>query len=479
MKLRSFKASAPVLALALAASACDQGLTDLNQNPNAPEDVPASSLLANSIRGSVGQILGANFNMTLTGLWSQQVAKIQYIDEDRYDLRDGTVNFHWQEFYSGSLADLKVVAEKGDAANAPNYTAVANIMQSWIFQNMTDVWGDIPYSQALQGRASEPVLTPAYDAQEDIYKGMLATLKAANANISVGGNAITDGDLIYRGDMAKWKKFANSLRLRMAMRMSDVKPAEARSEFVAALAAGVFTSNGDNATLNYGANAPSQNPIHVNFQTRFDHVISATMVDTLKSLSDPRLGIYATPAPSDGAFRGMRNGLTNDHGIKFTTLSRLGDYFRAPDAPAVLQSYAEVLFLQAEAAARGWIPGNAAELYRAGIQASMQQYGVPTAEINAYLAQPRVQYSAGTGLQQIAVQKWIALFMNGPEAYAEWRRTGFPMLAVVPASVNGSRIPVRVFYPSSEQSFNKKNLDVAAGRNGGMTLNDRVWWDVR
>jgi hypothetical protein len=478
MKYSTLTKSASVLALVMATAACDDGLTEVNENPNAPTDVDAQFIFANAVDHSVSRALGANFNLTLTGLWSQQVAKIQYIDEDRYELRDATVNSHWSGFYSGPLVDLRVVEQKGAEAGRPNQVAAAKIMKAWTFQQMTDVWGDIPYSQALQGRAEEAVTTPAYDPQQAIYDSLLDELNAASDMINPAAGTFGGGDLIYSDDAAAWAKFANSLRLRLAMRMSEADPTTGAAEFQAALADGVFESNADNATLVY-AGTPSENPIHENFHEggRFDHVISATMVDTLKSYDDPRLAVYATPAPSDGEYRGMPNGLSNDHGIVFSTLSRIGDYFLAPNAPAVLQSYSEVLFLQAEAAVRGWITADAASLYYAGIRASMEQYGISDAKIVAYLAQPEVVFNPATALQQIAVQKWIALYMTGPEAYAEWRRTGFPELTVVPQSSNGDLIPVRVFYPSSEQSYNLAQLNEAIARNGGDDLNDPVWWD--
>jgi hypothetical protein len=467
------------LALAVTAGACDQGLTGVNDNPNAPTDVEARFLFAQGVKSSVDRALGANFDLTLTSLWTQHVAKIQYIDEDRYELRDATVNAHWAGFYAGPLQDFQIVRQKATVAGNANQVAAARIMQSWTFQQMTDVWGDIPYSQALQGESSEAITSPVYDTQRSIYTGMLAELTTATGEINPSAGTFSSGDILYEGDAAAWRRFSNSLRLRMAMRMSQADATAAQAQVSAALAAagGVFTSNAHNATLRYAATAPSQNPLFVNFQTRFDHVVSKTMVDSLLSLSDPRLTVYATPAPSDGAYRGMPNGLTNDHGIVFSTLSRIGTEFLRPDAPAVLMSYAEVLFLQAEAAQRGWGAGVAATLYAQGIRASLEQHGIPSAQIDAYLLQPRVVYNPANGLAQIALQKWIALYMNGPEAYAEWRRTGVPNLAVVPASSNGSRIPVRVFYPSSEQSYNNTNLQAAVARNGGNTLNDPVWWD--
>jgi hypothetical protein len=481
MKTSKLFAAASALALAFGASACDSGLTEINENPNDPEVVPADNVFANGIASGVNRAFGANFNMTLTALWAQHMAKIQYIDEDRYDLRDQAVNNHWTGFYSVPLRDFQDVVNSGKANNRPNVEAQGLVMRSWLFQIMTDVWGDIPYSEALQGTGETRIITPKYDTQEQVYNGILADLKRAN-EIITSGQAVANGDLIYGGDMPDWKKFANSLRLRAAMRLSQVNPTLARTEAAAAIAAGVFTSNGDNAVLSYTESAPSQSPLYLNQLgfggSRDDHGVSATMVNALKELNDPRLAVYAQPAPVDKQYRGAMNGPTDANAPVLNTISRLGVYFLRPNWPAPLMTYAEVLFLRAEAAQRGFVAGDAAALYAAGIRASMQMYGVATADIDAYLAQPSVAYN---GLASIARQKWIALFMNGPEAYAEVRRLNAPGLNPASGSVIGPRIPVRIFYPTNEESYNKANLAAAVARNGGQGIPEGlltpVWWD--
>jgi hypothetical protein len=486
MKTSRFLTATSALALALAAGACDQGLTDLNENPNEPEQVPADNVFANGTYAAVGRAFGANFNMTLTGLWAQHVAKIQYIDEDRYDLRDQAVNAHWTAFYSGPLRDFQDVIEKGVAEDRDNVEGQGLVMRSWTYQVMTDVWGDIPYSEALKGTAEAPVITPKYDSQEEVYNGILADLKRANDIMGASaGMPVTSGDLIYKGDVAAWKRFANSLRLRAAMRLARVAPAKAQAEAQAALAAGVFTSNAHNAMLGFTAAAPSQSPLFLNQLGygggRDDHGVSRTMINTLTSLNDPRLKVYAEPAASDGAYRGMANGVADKDQVQFNTISRIGSYFLQPDWAAPVMTYAEVLFLRAEAAQRGWVAGSAADLYAQAIRASMTMYGISAAEIDAYLAQPSVAYNAAQGLQMIAQQKWIALYMNGPEAFAEVRRLDAPTLAPAAASVIGARLPARVFYPTNEESYNKANLAAAVARNGGQGIPDGlltpVWWD--
>lgn len=496
MKLSQISKPASALALALLASACDEGLTDLNKNPNAPEEVSAELLFPQAIQSSVRQTLGSGYHLNHSGLWIQHFAKIQYIDEDRYQIRPATNNTFWSTFYSGSLADLHQVIEKGEEANNANQAAAGKIMQQWVFGTVTDTWGDVPYTDALRGMeaidGNPAVASPKYDPQAVIYRGMLTTLASASNAIQAGQPGFGGADLIYQGDMARWKKFANSLRMRYAMRLSQVPAGDLssaqidpRAEFQAALDAGAFTSNADNAELVWTTSKPTHSPINAFFydEGRLDHTISRTIVDTLKALKDPRLPIYATLPPAVAREGGDPNDLTLYRGAEnaaaqvpaFDLLSRIGDFFLKLDAPSTLMTYSEVLFLQAEAAQRGWIAGDAADLYRRGIEASMRYYGIAQADINAYLAQPRVQYN---GLNSIHLQKWIALYGNSPEAWYDWRRTGVPSITPGPRAVNSRLTPVRLPYPSSEQSVNNANLQEAVARQGGgLNFNQPVWWD--
>lgn len=472
MRLKKLFAAAPALALVGALSACDEGLTEVNENPNAPEVVPAQHLLAQSIVSSVGSTYGSHgvwYGLYLTNIWSQQAAEVKYNDEDRYVPRPTQLEGVWNSFYAGPLQDLLKVKEFAGAD--VNLMGVAEVLTQLNFQYLTDTYGDIPYSEAL--RVEEGITSPKYDSQKDVYYGMLAKLAAAQGSFTgASTSSWEDGDVLYGGDVAHWRKFANSLRMRMAMRMAQADPAKAQQEFAAAFAAGGFTSNGDNAVLHWGTDQPSQNPIYDYYfnQDRYDFVISAAMVDSLQSHDDPRLAIYAD-VDRNGIYRGLPNGsLPADFNLNVPDYSSIGEYFLAPDAPSVLMSYAEVLFLQAEAAARGWIGGDPATYYANGIRASMEQYGISNAAITAYLAQPSVAYA---GLPSIYFQKWLALYMNGPEGWAEQRRTGFPVLT--PAV--GNQIPTRLTYPNQEQLLNQANWQAAITANGGSSIFDKVWWD--
>lgn len=485
MKLSKTGTIAGLIALTFSAAACGEGLTELNRNPNAPTDVDPEFLFPQGTTAVVRLVRGAGFDMTLTSLWAQHFAKIQYVDEDKYEVRPGDIDSYWTAFYAGGLQDLTQTIEKATTdprhvADRGNFTAPPTIMRAWTYGAMTDIWGDIPYSEANLGDGGP--ITPKYDTQAAIYDSLLASLAAATTSIVPTGDDYGTADPIYGGDMLQWRKFSNSLRLRYAMRMSDVDATQARSEFTAAMAAagGVFTANTDNAELVWPGDGTNDNPFFVNFKTRDDHRVSKAMVDTLKALSDPRLAVYARPTAADPTqYVGVQNGLvTSDAAaLGLTKTSRIGLAFARANSPSVLMQYSEVLFIQAEAAARGW-GGNAATLYNEAITASMEYHGVPGNETTAYLTQPSVIYNPTTGLTQIALQKWISLFGQGTEAYAEWRRTGVPNLTPGPAAITNPKVVARrLTYPLLEQSYNSANLAAAVTAQGGADLEDRVWWD--
>jgi hypothetical protein len=478
--LRRLSRAALVAVLASGAAACDQGLTELNENPNQPEEAAAEYLFTNAVEAAVGRATGSGLNLDLTGLFVQHFAESRFSEEDRYIVGESPISGHWTGFYAGPLQDLNEVVAKGQAENRPNVQAMGMIMRAWTFQIVTDLWGDVGYSEALAIREPGSTNFVAFDPQQQVYAGLQAELRTAAGMLSPTAARMGGADIIYQGDPEKWRRFANSLRLRMAMRQNEVNATASAAEFADALSDGVFTSNADNAVLWYLADGTNGHPIYEYENIpRIDHAIAATMVDSLKSLADPRLPFYAKPTAA-GTYVGEIPGSTSDRPLN--QISRVGEWFARADAPGYMMTYAEVLFLQAEAVERGWIPGNAAELYRQAIRAAMEQFNrpgdaftdIPTAAIDAYLAQPKVAYA---GIPSIGLQKWIALYGNGPEAYAEWRRIGYPMLRPGPNAANDGLIPRRLRYPVSEQSLNGANLAAAVSRQGGAELNNRVWWD--
>ena len=516
MQLTSKRMVAAGLALLVSATACDNSkITRVNINPNAPTSAPAGALFTQAAANAVGRFLGGGVTDLRGTEWiSQQLAEVQYPQEDQYSrLQGSNTAGTFNAPYTAELENLKKVAEAGQAASQPGVWAPAEVMQTWAYGYLTDMWGDIPYSDALTGDSAGGSLTPAYDTQKSIYTSFFSVLTAATtamAGDSPSDPGLGSSDPIYGGNLAAWQKFANSLHLRDAMRLVNVDPTTASTEIAAALSApgGVFTSNADNALFVWPGDGVFNNPWATNFSTRDDHRMSQTMMNIMVPINDPRLPIYAQPtvcytAPSTTGcpantpeFAGMPNGLTAaDAGLYFNVASRPGTAFY-PGAtaygfyggagnsyPSYVMTYAEVAFTEAEAAERGLgglTPGQAAGFYNAGIQASMDQWGVsnPVAVAN-YLAQASVAYKGGAaGLSQIATQKWLALYSDGANAWAEWRRTCVPSTAVAGPAAIINYIPRRYEYSTTELSTNAANVDAAIARQGPDNFATRVYWDT-
>jgi len=490
--------SVVVAVVALGAMACQTDLTNLNTNPNSPTEAPAGALFTSATVASVGRWVGGS-QLSGTELFAQHLAQVQYVEEDRGRLRTETIDGWFTNAYVTELEDFDKVVQQGKASNSPNTWGPALVLESWVFQNMTDFWGDIPYSEALKGDAGGP-LKPKYDAQKDIYYGLLKSLTDASAAMKTGSTdpALGSGDPIYKGDIAKWLKLSNSLRARMAMRISKADAAKAATELTAAFSGpgGTMASNADNARLSWPGDGVYDNPWSGTFSTRDDHRVSKTLLDTLNALGDPRMKIFAQPTKNDPTkYVGLQNGLDNVTVTPFfNTTSRVGAIFypgstvygtfgtaAGKQTPTYIMTYAEVEFLKAEAAERalGGQTGAAAH-YNSGVRASILQWGGTDADADAYLAKPGVAYVAGaTGLKQIGLQKWISMFAQGNEAWAEWRRTGNPASVKMgpKAYPDVLEIPRRILYPSNEQTVNAASRAEAVARQGPDTYLTRIWWD--
>jgi len=460
-------------------TSCKKELVKINKNPNAAETAQPDYLLTAATKSAVDEYWSITRSTNPSSLFVQQWAMIQYTDPDRYIFTNNDFQEFWTVEYS-SIVNLDEIINLANAQENTNYKGVALVLRSWVFSLLTDAFGDIPYSQSIE---IDKYLTPAYDPQKEVYEGILNDLKTAQAALDPNGKAIT-GDIIYNNDISLWEKFANSLRLRIALRISDREP-EISKQVLSDIQneGGSFINSNDEIAQLVYLNSPNQNPISNYFDTRDDYRISKTIVDKLIQLHDPRLPIYAnkTAAPTAQQYIGLPNGLlvgdASNYG--FSKTSKPGDYFTNPHAPAVIMSYAEVLFDRAEAAARGFTNENAEELYKQAILASLGQYNISDADANAYVNSPDVQFDPTNFKKSIGDQKWIALFGQGLEAYAEWRRLDYPVLQPAVAGVLNGQIPLRFIYPGTEQSLNVKSYQQAVADQGPDILTTRLWFDVK
>jgi hypothetical protein len=466
-------------ALMLSLGSCKKTLENINQNPNASQNAQPDYLLTGATKATADTYWGTSNNMDASLLFVQHWAKIQYTDPDRYIYTNTGFQELWTVGYTKSIVNFNQIIKLADEQANPNYKGVALVLRSWVFNLLTDAYGDIPYKQAA---TIDQYLTPAYDKQKDVYFALLDDLKAAQADLNPSGPAIA-GDIIYNNNISLWKKFANSLRLRIALRIADREPEKSKEVLadIQAEGSGYISANTETAQLVY-LSSPNQNPISNLFDTRDDYRISKTIVDRLYTLNDPRLPVYASK-PQDTTvhtFVGIPNGLLvgDASNLGFTKTSKPGKYFLAPNAPAVIISYAEVLFDRAEAAARGFTTEDATDLYKQALTASLKQYGVTDAAVSTYLASPAVQFDPTNFKKSIGDQKWIALFGQGLEAFAEWRRLDYPQLQPAAAGTLGGKMPLRFIYPGTEQSLNGASYQSAVASQGPDALTTKLWFDV-
>ncbi|GAB3717572.1 hypothetical protein GCM10027592_59760 [Spirosoma flavus] len=469
--------------LLLTTAACSK-FEELNVNPNSALFPNTASLMTGAQRtvGTINSQVGpGGFNIA-PALYVQQFSDVTYIEDSRYK----TINFSFNGLYAGPLVNLQAVidqntneATRGGAAqygSNGNQIAIARILRAYIYQFITDRWGDVPYTQALKGDQN---FSPAFDKQQDIYNDLFKEWKEAATQFD-GGKAVT-GDIILASNATRWKKLAASFRLIAALRLSKVDPAKGKAEFNAALTDGVLTSNADNVQYKFQADVNNENPLYANYvrNNRKDFAVSSTFVDYLKKLNDPRLAIYADKNLK-GDYVGAPYAVFPAPG-KAQDYSLAGQAISAQTAPANIMTYAEVLFAQAEAAKLGWTTGNAKTLYESAVKASMQQWlgsAYTDAAFNTYIAQPDVAYTDANAIAVIGNQRWIALFNQGTEAWNEWRRTGYPVLKPAASPLNGGTdIPRRLAYPTTVTTLNTKNYNDVVTRQGKDDQYTRVWWD--
>lgn len=475
-------------ALITMAFGCTKDFDEVNSNPNAPTSVNSGLLLPQIQRDVMNSVMGETWG--IGNIVIQHTAKNQFVNEDRYLW--GELNGIWNSVYD-NMRDVKIILQQSEANGENNYKAIALIMKPWMFSLATDAYGDIPYSEAISAKEGQNY--PKYDTQEAIYNGILADLKTASDLLGTTGEVVA-GDVIYKGDLNKWKKLANSLRVRALLRISRKRDVSAELRAIIESPANypVFEGNADNALYAYAATSPDQFPLYSSRIGSFNEFrASKTLLDTLKSLSDPRMPIFFRPTPdtensANPVYAGIPNGLNDVDALQYNGgpqfQSRIGSLYYEQSisttgltiAKGVIMTYAELQFLLAEAAEKGLLSGNAKTYYENGVNASFAFYGLVTPA--DYLTRTTVAYegSQQEKLSKIGFQKWISLFYQGMEAWFDWRRTGIPALTPGISNQNNDMIPVRFRYPIIEQALNEASYNEAVGRQGADDLNTKMWY---
>ena len=463
-----------VALIGLFSASCDKDFETVNVDPNNPTAVPSHLLLGNIIRINQNAIYGMQQGGDMGMCWSQQVSKVQYNDEERYIPRRASIDAIWNTLYASVISDAKSMYKLAEAEGNTNIMGISLVLQANAYQILTDLYGPIPYTEAC----NPTILKPAYDSQEVVYNGILDLLTQADAKLATGsGDVPASSDLVYGGNTTKWRKLANSLKLKALMRVSDVRTGVG-AEVQALVAAGnLMTSNADSAQLTYLAAQPDANPIYetVVFGARFEYKVSSVMINMLQSTNDPRLAVYAKKnTATTPVYAGNIPGQENSG--SYGAFSSLGTLYQSATLPGVILSNAQVQLLLAEAVVKSYISGDATAYLKNGIQASFDFNG---ASSPAYISQIESTFGTSSIAAQkevIGKQTWLALYGQGFEAWTEWRRTGYPALTPVVDAAE-TAVPTRLYYPSTEIALNRASYTAAVATiTGGDTLTAPLWW---
>jgi hypothetical protein len=503
------------VALSVGLGGC-RDFEELNTDPNNPVEVSTPMLLSGVEKFIVDNVYDVYFGGRQALVFSQYWAETNYTDDSRYFLNESYISASFEAFYQGVAnleqiiklnTDEETAAKMAGYGSNNNQIAVARILRAWLYLVITDTWGSVPYSEA--GKLQEGVYYAKYDSQQDIYTDLLKELKEAGAQLDVASPAISSGDRIYDGDAAKWKKFANSLRCRVAIHLSKIDPAW-KTYIAEAIASGVFASNTDNAVYAYSATSPNECGFYRGYLTRNDFSISRPFADLLKGQADtlngkshpwagtedPRLDIYTSRR--NGIVIGLPYGVSDADRDVPSMVEPAPDWREEPplciqaDYQVLLMTYAELQFILSE------YQNYDNTHFENGIRASFAYWGeqngtpVSDAAVNSYLT----AVGAATP-EKVAIQKYIDLYTNGTEGWTEYRRTGYPgqllkpdeiscvlntiNILFTPISEAKGDVAARAKYPTNESVLNSENFKDAVSQLKDETNNyySKMFWDVR
>lgn len=461
------------LSLVLLLASCDN-LLDVNTDPNNPaESTPQLTLPVAEV--SIAATMETDFNILgsmLAQYWTTGPTAPQYSNIDRYEITTNNYSNAWTFTYSSTLSDLEFVKTAALEEEKPNYAAVAQLLQMYVYQILVDLYDEIPFSEALQGKQGN--VTPKYDKGDVVYDQLIEKIDEAIGWIDLSSGVVpgTD-DLIYGGDMELWLKFANTLKLKIYIRQAMARPAIAQAGVEALYAEGAeFLAPGEEAMISFSTATHNENTLWQELnQTSFENLVaSKTSTDDLIAANDSRINGLYDVAPNNSQFAGLTQGIGTLDGGEYD------DYARPdrttiinPTSPSYFITGYESLFLQAEAAARGWSGEDDEELYNEAVLASFDFWG----EDGAPFIAPGGDYEYDGELNTIYYQKWLAFNgKQGLEGWIEWRRTGVPDL---PVSAQGrplpNTFPLRLIWPIAERSSNP-NVP------GEKSVDTPVWWDT-
>lgn len=457
---------------------CTEDFQDINTNENAPTEVQPELLLRQVLYG-YGDAMGYE-SFVAGNLLSQHLAMIDFNLFDRHALSSPQEGGNpWDILYQNLRDNETILKISQEDPTAAVYEGPALIMKAYLAMNLTDLFGDVPYTEAVRGR--EGLVNPAYDRQEDIYlgeNGILANLRAARRAIeSYTGVQQLMGDILYAGNLEQWLKFSRSLELKALLRISNkIDVADAVNEVVNE--GPLMESNADNAVFRFTDGQPNNYPL-ANTRIGIFNVflMSATAESIFSEYNDPRVEVLYRPAALTGEFSGIANGIDAASAIVPDSFARPGTVWRenTGDLDFNYLTAWETQLILAELAHRNlYTTGDAKMLYDNGVALAFGYWNTPLDQ--SYLETGPAAFDEDKAIEQIITQKWMANMSNVYEGWNEWRRTGFPALSPAAASLNDGLYPVRMPYPADEQALNLENYQSAAAATDGNSINVAVWW---
>ncbi|MEN8226020.1 MAG: SusD/RagB family nutrient-binding outer membrane lipoprotein [Bacteroidota bacterium] len=455
-------------------SSCTKNFEEINTDPNNPSEAPLGNVFAYVIKDITARFGSAE--MLHPASYVGHITKGFYTDVSNY-IGPPSASL-WNGTYRVTMSNANFVLRGAEEEGYNNLRGATLVLKAYAMQMVTDAYGQAPYFEA--GLGSEGIITPSYDTEKEIYYDLLQQLEYANellVDTAILG-PLEFNDILYNGNIEQWKKFCNSLHLRLAIRISNIDESTASAEISKILNDPVkypiLESNSDNALLAYpgGEWVEPWTQYHKSIN---DNRMAKPLVDTLLNYADPRLAFYADTI-DDGTYKGLEVGAQYTHLRSHSKIDAL--FVENELGPVFLMKYAEVEFIKAEAMMRGFAGGVAQDAYEAGITASCEEYGISSDDITTYLEGPEVVWA--DDINQIYLQKWISLFRQSWEAWAEMRRTDIPKLSpAVNSSVSGhNRPPFRFSYPDLEVKLNGANIPAAVVEDDHY-WGYQIWWDTR
>jgi hypothetical protein len=462
------------------AASCTKDFEEINTNPNQPVSVQPSLLLRQVIYDYGEQMSYEGF--TAGDLLGQYRTALDFNLFDRHDLKSPQLGGNpWPILYTNLRDNEQILTSALENSTFEVYEGPARILKAYMAGALTDMFGDVPYAEAFKGKTE--TVTPIYDNQEDIYLaagGIFDNLEKGIAAIeNYSGTIPLEGDILFDGNLQAWLRFARSLQLKFLIRTSNVQ--DNTTALQSLFDSGNFISdNSQNATFDFNDGEPNNFRLaRLRIGDFNNFVLSETMDEILTDLNDPRIEVLFRPfSNSDSAeFSGLLNGVdATQNAVVLANFSLAGTSFResTSNLDANFMTSWETNFLLAEAAERGLITADAQSLYETGVTQAFEYWNTELPD--DYLITEGA-YANGDALENIITQKWIANIINGYEGWIEYRRTGFPQLKMISASLNNDLLPVRMPYPAEEQALNAVNYEAAAAKTDGNSINAPVWWD--